>query len=154
MRIPWFALLLLILPVAEIAGFIVVGSEIGVLATLLLIFATSLLGLLLLRIQGIGVLARIRRESDAGRIPGREMIHAAMILIAGVLLLVPGFLTDLAGLLLFIPAIREIGWRLVRDRIVLVGESGHAARRQAPVIDLDESEYDSQPRPDSPWRRE
>lgn len=157
MPIRFIPILLLLLPIAEIAGFIVVGGEIGVLATLALIFATSIAGIVLLRIQGIGLLARIRRETELGRVPGREMIHAAMIMLAGILLLIPGFITDLAGLLLFIPVVRDFGWKLLRGRVVTMPQSGRsqaAASHSGRIIDLDESEYDSPPRPDSPWRRD
>lgn len=150
------AFLVLALPVVEITGFIIVGGEIGVLATLALIFVTSALGIVLLRIQGLGVFHRIRAETDRGRVPGREMVHGLMIMIAGVLLLLPGFVTDLAGLLLFIPPIRDLGWKLLRSRIVAGSgiEPRFRQARRGQTIDLEESEYDSPPRPDSPWQRD
>lgn len=148
--------LLLVLPIAEIATFIVVGREIGVLATLGLILLTAILGSLLLRIQGFGILKRISEESGAGRIPGRELIHGVMILVAGVLLLTPGFVTDTLGFLLFIPKVRDLGWRLVKDRITIVasGTAGGERTRRAgkPVIDLDEEDFHRESSPDSPWR--
>jgi UPF0716 protein FxsA len=150
LRVPW-PLLLLLLPATEIAGFIVVGQKIGVLATLALILATFVLGLVLLRIQGFGILSRIREESERGIVPGREMIHAAMVMVAGFLLLLPGFLTDLIGLLLFLPFVRDFGWRMLRAKFAPVAGN---ATRPAPVIDLDRDEYGSAPRPDSPWRED
>ena len=120
--------LLLALPVAEIAVFIVVGQYIGLLATLAMILVTAVIGSALLRIQGFGLLQRIGREAEQGRVPGRELVHGVMILIAGVLLLTPGFITDAIGFLLFVPAVRDLGWRLLSDRIVLMSSSGFAAR--------------------------
>jgi UPF0716 protein FxsA len=55
----------------------------------------------------------------ANRVPGRELVHGVMILVAGVLLLTPGFVTDSLGFLLFVPAFRDMVWRLVKDRIVV-----------------------------------
>lgn len=153
--------LLLLIPLAEIATFVAVGSRIGVLATVGLSIATSLLGGLLMRRQGFGILARLQRESENGGSPGRELAHGAMVLLAGVLLLIPGFLTDALGLLLFVPPVRELAWRSIRSRVTVVTDFNFAAygRRRADdrVIDLDEDEYsrNSAARgPDgSPWRR-
>ena len=82
---------LIALPLLEIATFVAVGSQIGVLATVGLVILTTVLGGALLRIQGFGVLGRIREEVEAGRTPGRELAHGVMIVLAGVLLLLPGF---------------------------------------------------------------
>ena len=155
------ALLVLILwPIAEIAGFILVGSEIGVLPTIGLILLSGVLGGILMRWQGFGVLTRIQAEIDAGRDPGRDIAHGVMILLAGVLLFVPGFLSDIIGLALFLPPVRDLAWRLLRGRMnISVIRSGPMRRRGDPrTIDLDPDEYNSgeygaAPDPDSPWRR-
>ena len=156
--------LLLIVPLAEIGAFIVIGREIGVLWTLAMVFATAVLGSILLRIQGFDLLARIQTESQAGRVPGRELVHGVMILIAGVLLLTPGFITDAMGFLLFVPAIRDAGWRLIKNRIAVVstgsfrpGRESRARHDDGPTsstIDLDERDFKRNPDPDSPWNRE
>ena len=78
--------LLLVVPILEIATFIVVGGQIGVVATLGMILFTAVLGSILLRIQGFQVLNQLRAATDAGRVPGRELGHGVMILLAGVLL--------------------------------------------------------------------
>jgi UPF0716 protein FxsA len=153
-------LFLLALPFLEIAGFIVVGSEIGVLPTLGLIILSMFVGVFLLRFQGFGLIQRIRQEAAAGRTPGRELVHGVMLFIAALLLIIPGFITDIIGLLLFIPAIREIGWRLVSDRIVVVDgmRRGGARPSAGPsngrdrVIDLNPDDYNSDPNPRSPWK--
>ena len=153
-------LLLLALPVAEIAVFIVVGQYIGLFPTLAMILVTAVIGSALLRIQGFGLLQRIRQETERGRVPGRELVHGVMILVAGVLLLTPGFITDTLGFLLFVPAVRDAGWRVLRDRIVVMSSSGFAARAGArdpraapaePVIDLDAEDFERNPDPSSPW---
>jgi len=158
-RFTFIPFLLLAVPLAEITVFVLVGGQIGVMATLGLVVATAVAGAILLRIQGFGVMERIRRTLEAEQIPGRELVHGVMIMIAGVLLLTPGFVTDTCGFLLFVPAIRDIGWRFVRDRIVVQtvqarGPGNGQGQRpsRGPTIDLDEDDYSSDRRdPRSPW---
>jgi len=164
MRFPFISLFLLALPFLEIAGFVVVGREIGVLSTLALVIASGILGAVLLRVQGFGVMTRVRQELDNGGDPSRELAHGAMILLAGVLLLIPGFVTDIVGLLLFLPPVRDAAWRFLKGRVALSASgfggfarpsAGSTARSRGKTIDLDTDEYSrgSGPRPDSPWRR-
>ncbi len=122
-------LFILALPIIEIAVFILVGSKIGVLWTIALVILSAMAGSLLLRIQGFGALNRIRAELDAGRDPGRELAHGAMIMLAAVLLLIPGFVTDVIGLLLFIPPVRDVAWRFLKRRIVVSGSVLDRLRR-------------------------
>lgn len=163
-RFPYLLLLLLAIPLAEIAGFVVIGGRIGVLATIGLVLATALAGSILLRVQGLGILQRIRRETDAGRVPGREMVHGLMILVAGFLLLLPGFVTDAIGLLLFVPFIRDIVWKTIGARVVadieivrMGGLRGGPGRNRR-TIDLDDADFrrtedDPDRRIDDPRRR-
>jgi UPF0716 protein FxsA len=154
-------MMLLALPLLEIAAFIVIGGQIGVLATFAIIFLTAVLGAVLMRIQGFGLIERIRHQTRQGGVPGKELVHGVMILLAGILLILPGFITDTLGILLFVPAIREIGWKLVRRRIVVSGAfagswqygRGPADSGSIRTIELDEGEYDSPRRPETPWRR-
>ncbi|MAY62617.1 MAG: membrane protein FxsA [Rhizobiales bacterium] len=166
MRFSLIPFALIVIPIAEIAAFITIGGEIGVLPTLGLVVVTAIIGTALLRWQGIGLLNRIRAETDAGRVPGRDLADGAMILVAGVLLLTPGFVTDTLGFLLFVPAIRDRAWKFLKGRITVVASNtvftsgGGGPRRNAPpgkgpVVDLDEEDYhDDSPRrpnPESPW---
>lgn len=149
---------LIILPLLEIAGFIVVGQQVGVLATIALIIFTTILGAVLLRVQGFGLLARVRQTVEDGGVPGREVVHGFMILVAGILLVAPGFVTDTLGLLLFIPAVRDIAWNFLRRRVIIVGQGqGFEARSSRPqrdkVIDLDAQDYKSTSSKDTPWRQ-
>lgn len=168
MRFPIVPLLFLALPFIEIAGFVIVGRQIGVLATLGLVVAAALLGAVLLRIQGFGVMSRIRAELDAGGDPSSEVAKGAMVLVAAILLLIPGFFTDIFGLLLFLPPVRELAWRFLKSRIAVSsvsfggfsvhpgagrpGGKGPGGARDR-TIDLDEEEYSHEPKQDSPWRR-
>ena len=146
----------------EIAGFVVVGRQIGALATVGLVLASAIAGSLLLRHQGFGVMARVRDEMNAGRDPSQALAHGAMIVLAAILLIVPGFITDIAGLLLFLPPVRDFVWRRFKGRVVMAtsfGSGGFRTRRRDKTIDLDSDDYsrkDGQPRrpdPQSPWRR-
>ncbi|WP_235679121.1 FxsA family protein [Aquibium microcysteis] len=167
MRFPSLFLIFLVVPLLEIAAFVLVGSRIGVLATLGMVLFTAVVGSVLLRVQGFGLLRRIQAETDAGRVPGRELVHGAMILLAGFLLLLPGFVTDAIGFLLFIPAFREWMWRSIARRVLVkVDMTGFRAggadmrhRRDPRTIDLDAEEF-SRTGPgtrdadgSSPWRR-
>jgi UPF0716 protein FxsA len=81
-----------------------------------------------------------------------------MIMLAGLLLIIPGFITDIIGLLLFIPAVRDIAWNAIRSRIIIVGNRGGTAAagrggRQTKVIDLDEQDYREVDENGSPWRK-
>lgn len=158
MRRSTIALFILILPLLEIAGFVVVGSEIGVLATIGLVIASGVLGSILLRIQGMSALRRAQIAAQTGGAPDREIVHGAMIVLAGLLLIIPGFITDIIGLLLFIPAVRDMAWNAIRSRIIIVGNRGGAAstdrpNRQTKVIDLDEQDYREIDGNGSPWRK-
>ena len=112
---------ILLLPLIEIAMFIWVGGLIGVFPTILLTVITALAGTVMLRQQGLSLLMRMQTELDAGRTPGNEVMQGAMIVLASILLLIPGFVTDAIGLLLFIPVRCAKRWRgsLLPDRTSL-----------------------------------
>lgn len=143
---PLLPLALIALPLIEIAGFALVGSLVGVLPTVALVVATTVLGAVLLRVQGLGALTRIRATMEAGGAPGRDVVHGLMIALAGLLLVIPGFFTDALGLLLFIPPLRELVWRVLRTRVVVVdttdGMGARGWRRDGPrTIDLDADDF-------------
>lgn len=149
--------LFLLMPLAEIAAFIFVGREVGVGMTLLLVLASAIAGAALLRIQGLGVLRKIQQAPQTGSDPGRQLVHGVMIVVAAFLLIIPGFISDIIGLLLFIPAVRDLGWSLLKNRLTIVtagmatGPRGFSRgaepdpdnrRRTGPhVIDLDDDEF-------------
>ncbi|CAN7231384.1 FxsA family protein [Mesorhizobium sp. LjRoot246] len=162
MRISFLPLFLLALPLLEIAGFVVVGRQVGALATVGLVLASSIAGALLLRHQGFGVMTRIRAEMDAGRDPSGQLAHGAMIVLAAILLIIPGFITDIIGLLLFLPPIRDLAWRALKGRVVLAtnfSTGGFRGRQRDKTIDLDDGDYSREddfkrgPDHNSPWRR-
>lgn len=101
-------LLFAVVPVIEIYLLIQVGSLIGALPTVALLLAISGVGTWLVRQQGFVLLRRIQVELAQGRLPAAELLDGAMVLVGGVLLMTPGFFTDLLGLFFLIPATRLI----------------------------------------------
>lgn len=96
-----------LVPIAEVALFIFVGSRIGVGPTILLVVLTAVIGAALVSRQGRATLWQARADLASGVLPARQLAHGAMILVAGALLLTPGFLTDAIGFLLLVPSVRE-----------------------------------------------
>ncbi len=103
-----FFIALLLIPAIEIGLFIEAGSRIGTLNTLLLIIATAIIGLALIRQQGLQTLFRARDKMERGEPPAYEMIEGMCYAIAGILLLTPGFFTDSIGFLLLFPVLRRV----------------------------------------------
>ena len=102
-----FLLLFVGAPLAELYVLIEVGSEIGALPTILLSIFTAVLGAALVRYQGFGILFRVRESLDRGEAPAIEMMEGALLMVTGVLLLLPGFITDFFGFLVLIPPLRR-----------------------------------------------
>jgi UPF0716 protein FxsA len=99
-------LLFVIVPVIELAVLIKVGGVIGTFNTVAIILVTGLWGAVLAKSQGIQVLQRMRENMLAGILPTEELFNGAMVLVGGALLLTPGFVTDLLGLIFLIPQTR------------------------------------------------
>ncbi|WP_306030407.1 FxsA family protein [Stappia sp. MMSF_3263] len=127
------------LPLIEIAVFVEVGSEIGAVPTILLTVLTALAGTVMLRMQGLSLLTRMRTEMDRGEVPGEDIVQGALIVVASFLLLVPGFVTDAVGIALFIPPLRAVIARAVvrNARVTVVRPGGQGPRRGDGVVDLD-----------------
>ena len=104
---PVLFLLFVVTPLVEIALFVTVGTRIGLAATLGIVLLTAFAGATLVSQQGRTAWARVQSEFAVGSFPGAQLAHGAMILVAGTLLVTPGFLTDAVGLSLLIPAVRE-----------------------------------------------
>ena len=102
------------IPILEFAILIEVGTRLGTLNTLLLVFGTGLVGAWLARMEGLRILYQIRREMDSGRVPSEQLFDGVLVLIAGIVLITPGLLTDAAGLLLLFPPTRYPIKRLLR----------------------------------------
>ncbi|MFV1951304.1 MAG: FxsA family protein [Nitrospinota bacterium] len=110
-------LLFTLLPVIELAILIKVGTVIGTLNTITLVIGTAVVGSFMVRKEGIGVIYRFQRNMREGIFPAEELIDGAMVLIAGALLVTPGFVTDIIGFLLVFPVSRRRIKILVRRHI-------------------------------------
>ncbi len=112
----WLFLTFLVVPIIEIVLFYYVGSWIGIWPTIGLVVITAFLGSWLVSRQGRVTWVRIRTEVAQGKAPTVALVHGAMILVAGALLVTPGFLTDATGFALLVPSIREAlrGWFVAR----------------------------------------
>ena len=110
---------------AEIAAFIAIGGELGVILTIIGIFVTAMIGMWLLRTQGRAVMASLQGQVSRGEAPIASMAAGVSILGGAVLMLIPGYLTDAAGLVMFMPVIRTIigaallKWVTTRDRFMM-----------------------------------
>lgn len=102
-----FLILFITIPLVEIAILIKIGKIIGAGYTIALVIGTAFLGVSLLRIQGISTLAKVQANVNRGQLPATELIEGLILLISGVLLLTPGFFTDMLGFLMLVPMLRQ-----------------------------------------------
>jgi len=125
--------LFIVVPIAELAVIIQVGQEIGVPWTVALLVADSILGSVLMRSQGRAAWRRFNEATGAGRVPAREVLDGALVIFGGALLLTPGFITDVLGLLLLIPPTRALVRRVLARRLahrMVVSVTGPRVRRR------------------------
>jgi UPF0716 protein FxsA len=101
-------LLFIVVPIAELAVIIQVGQAIGVWWTIAILVADSILGSVLMRVQGRAVWRRFNLAVAEARVPAREVLDGGLVITGGVLLLTPGFITDIFGLALLIPPTRAL----------------------------------------------
>ena len=137
-------LLFILVPIAELYLFITIGSQLGLGPTLAIIIATAVLGASLTKSQGRRAMEKFQAATAAGRMPAKEAIDGLMILLAGAVLITPGFLTDAVGFLLLVPPFRAIvagyaGKRLKgKIQVVTPGMPTHSAQEQRPESKLDD----------------
>ena len=113
----WLLIAFIAVPMIEIALFIQVGGAIGLGWTLAIVLITAVLGTWLVRTQGAMALGQLRGAFSDLQDPTEPLVHGAMILFAGALLLTPGFFTDAVGFSLLIPGVRAAAFRAIRSRI-------------------------------------
>lgn|SRR5690606_13758324 len=114
--------LLIAVPIAELYVIVQVAQEIGVLETIALLIIVSAIGAWLVKREGLAVLARVQDQIEHGRVPTKELVDGLLLLLAGALMLTPGFLSDVLGILLILPptraVVRSIAIRSFRGRVV------------------------------------
>ena len=134
--VPVLALAFIVVPLAELAVILAIGHSIGFLPTLALVVVLSLAGAWLAKREGLSAWRRLQRALAEGRMPTVEVADGVIVLLAGALLLAPGFLTDVVGVLLLLPPVRAAvrraaprlaAWRLRR----LAGQAGPRSRSRA-----------------------
>lgn len=135
--LPVFAALLLLLPLIEIWLLIRIGGAIGALPTFLLLILISMAGMVLLRRLGFATLTRFQNDVRAGELPARALMEGALLVIGAILFVIPGFFTDLLGLLLILPPTRYwIGRVLLKHSVVTTGGSPYkssSTRKHDPI---------------------
>jgi UPF0716 protein FxsA len=136
---------LLLLPLLEIAVFILVGNLIGIWPTLALVVLAAVFGASVIRRQGVGAIAALRTRVAAHDDPGGPLFDGAAILFAGVLLLIPGFVSDVLGLMLLSPTVRGALYRALRSRVTVVTAGAPRATRAPQVIDAEYKVLDQDP---------
>ena len=109
-------ILFIIIPLVELYVIIAVGEEIGAFWTVILVLMTAVIGVNLLRIQGMSTLARAQKSMAQGAVPAMEMMEGIALAVAGVLLITPGFITDTIGFLCLFPLSRQAIIRYIMAR--------------------------------------
>jgi UPF0716 protein FxsA len=150
----WLFLLFILIPLLEIWLFILLGGFIGVYPTLFVILLTAILGTFLVKTQGINVLKEIQSKFNELENPTEPIVHGAMILFAGALLLTPGFFTDTVGFLLLLPKVRRAAFFWLKNRLNLVKNSSFETSRgdKYNYSDIEVTDYkEVEPEEKSPW---
>jgi UPF0716 protein FxsA len=162
--LPALLILFVLVPIAELAVIIQVGQWLGLLPTLALLVADSVLGSLLMRSQGRAAWRRFGEALRAGRPPAREVLDGVLVIAGGALLLTPGFLTDVLGVAFLLPPTRAVIRRLLVRRLAGRMVASLAGRGSGPIrggfgfgfgptrgrYDVDGSAHDVEPEPRPP----
>ncbi len=113
---PKILTIFIILPLLELYVIIEVGAVVGALPTILFVVFTAVAGVFLTKLEGLRTLRRMQQQIMLAQMPAEELVDSVLICVAGVLLLTPGFLTDLLGVLILIPSTRSVFKRWLRYR--------------------------------------
>ena len=150
----WLLIAFIAVPVIEIGLFIQVGDIIGLWPTLLIVLLTAIAGTTLVRSQGTQVLSALQGSFQAMRDPTEPLVHGAMILFAGALLLTPGFFTDAFGFLLLFPPFRHLITTMIRSKLksANVNFSSKQADIDQNVIDAEYTDVSDQKSYSSPTK--
>ena len=114
---PGLLILFIVVPLMELLVIIEIGSRIGFLYTIVLLILISFSGAALAKREGYRAIAQIQADVAAGRMPADSLIDSTLILLAAALLIVPGYITDVAGLALLLPPARRLARKYVRKRV-------------------------------------
>ena len=126
----WLLIAFIAVPLIEIALFIQIGGAIGLGWTLAIVVLTAVIGTWLVRSQGAQTLGKLRSSFNDLHDPTEPLVHGAMILFSGALLLTPGFFTDAIGFALLVPGIRQAIYKSIRSRVMVHGFDAGGPRQQ------------------------
>lgn len=154
----WLLAIFIAVPLIEIALFIQIGGWLTLWPTLAIVILTAILGTALVRHQGRAVLDDLRRSLNDLRDPSQPLAHGAMILLAGALLVTPGFMTDAFGFALLVPQVREWAFGWLRGHVTIITPGGPASGRPRQGFDehgdIIEGDYHAQDDPRDAGRSE
>lgn len=144
----WILLIAFIgVPIIEITLFISVGGTIGLWSTLVIVVLTAIAGTILVRSQSLRVLAEIRQIAQQSTFPAEQLVHGAMVIFSGALLLTPGFFTDAIGFVLLVPKFRHIAYMFLKKRIKIAhfiatsSSKTYTNTQSNDTIDLNKDDY-------------
>ena len=140
---PFLVLLFILVPTLELILLIKLGSVIGVLPTVAIVFFTAVLGASLLRREGFSTLMKAHQRMDSGQVPANELVEGALLVMSGAFLLTPGFITDTVGFACLVPSLRRQMAAAILKRVTLqmgsvamtTSASGPAAQSRDNVIE-------------------
>ncbi|VUD40292.1 hypothetical protein TDB9533_00075 [Thalassocella blandensis] len=142
----------LLMPIIEIYVLLKVGGVIGVFNTVILVVLTAIIGVMLLKQQGISTLARAQQKMQSGALPAKEMVEGIFLAVGGALLLTPGFVTDTIGFCCLIPGVRQLilGWGLknIQFKAVNTAYTYQQSRRDG-TDSVIEGEYERENSPEN-----
>lgn len=130
----------LAVPLIEIALFILVGQAIGLVPTLLGVLIAAVAGAVVIRWQGISLLRDLQATLSRGQLPARKLADAMLVGLAGLLLFIPGYFTDLVGILLLIPPVRGLMYRQLARRMTVVSATGQPQSNPS-LIELEDGDW-------------
>ena len=115
-----FLLLLVLLPLIEVAAFAQVGAKVGAMNAVLMTLATAFLGMFLIKTQGFRTLSLVREQIAQGQMPAQTVISGLLVFVCGALLLIPGFVTDMLGLFILLPFVRNTLAEMILSKGIVV----------------------------------
>ncbi|MGI9622469.1 MAG: FxsA family protein [Acidimicrobiales bacterium] len=147
-------LLFIVVPILELYVIIQVADGIGVVETIVLLILVSVVGAWLVKREGLSVLRKVQTELARGQMPTKQIVDGALIMLAGALMLTPGFVTDAVGVLFLIPPTRALFRRLImsrfRGRVQVASFGPGGGFRTGPVVDVQGTETVDLVRDDNP----
>ena len=131
----WLLILFVTVPLVEIYLLIEIGERIGAFPTIMMVVLTAMVGAKLVRAQGLVTIARVRHSLDNGHVPATALLEGVALLLAGALLLTPGFFTDVVGFLILVPNLRQRAMQWVLHRAVVASASEQTRGPKTRTID-------------------